>query len=191
MCGPISCIFLNVIIFVTMLTLGIINSIKYSKRDDFNNIKCNITKIEYPLKIPDNIDDYSNSNFVNCDCGKSCIGDLGICNKIFITIDDSNEILLQNRFDSDDSLCTFREKKCKNGEKISNRIVKIYDNINEMKKYEKYISDNTLMDCYKYNNVYFVNDYNYYKEMVIFMSIAGFEIIAIIIIGRYCQLCDI
>ena len=80
------------------------------------------------------------------------------------------EILLQDRYDSDDNTCSLRESKCKNGERIDNRITKIYENIEKMKYYENSITNNTLIDCHKFDDVYFLNDYNYFKEMIIFLS---------------------
>jgi hypothetical protein len=186
MCGPVSCVGVSLIIFIVMLVYAIINIIKYDARNDFEDFMCNITKVQYPKDIPTNFHDFTNDNFVKCDCGKRCISDLGICSKIYVHNINNEEVLLQNRFDSDDSLCTFRESKCKGGEKINNRISKLYKNIEKMKFYEDAMNNNTLIDCYKYDDVYFINNYNYMKEMIIFISLSFTFFITTIITFNFC-----
>jgi hypothetical protein len=84
MCGPITCVGASFIIFIVMLVFAIINIIRFDARNDFEDFKCNITKVEYPKEIPTNIYDFINDDFVKCDCGKRCVSDLGICSKIYI-----------------------------------------------------------------------------------------------------------
>ena len=40
----------------------------------------------------------------------------------------------------------FVNQKCKNGERIDDRITKIYKNIEKMKFYEEYMNNNTFID---------------------------------------------
>ena len=186
MCGPITCIGGSFIIFVVMLAFAIINIIRYDAKNNFEDFMCNITKVEYPKEIPTNIHDFINDDFVKCDCGKRCASDLGICNKIYIMNENNEEVLLQNRFNSKDNLCTFREKKCKGGERINNRITKLYKNIEKMKFYENAMNNNTLIDCYKYHNIYFINNYDYMKEMIIFICLTFVFIIITYILTQLC-----
>ena len=185
MCGPLSCVGTSFIIFIVMLSFAIINIIKYDARNDFEDYMCNITKVEYPKEIPRNIDDFLNEKFVKCSCGKRCTSDLGICNKIYIINENSEEVLLQNKFDSNDNLCTFRESKCKNAERIDDRITKIYKNIEKMKFYENAMN-NTLIDCYKYKNIYFIDNYDYMKEMIIFICLTFVFFIITYILTQLC-----
>lgn len=178
----LGCLFLNLVLTLVMLVFSIINIIKFSESHNFENTLCNVTRIEYPSEIPTNIENYK--NFVECDCGRRCESNLGICNQIYITDENSQEILLQDRYDSDDNTCSLRESKCKNGERIDNRITKIYENIEKMKYYENSITNNTLIDCHKFDDVYFLNDYNYFKEMIIFVSIMLFSSMIILIITK-------
>lgn len=186
MCGPVSCVGASLIIFSTMLAFAIINIIKYDARNDFNDFMCNITKVEYPKEIPTNMDEFINDNFVKCNCGKRCTSDLGICSKIYVVNKHSEEVLLQNKFNSNDNHCTFRESKCKNGERIHDRITKIYNNIEKMKFYEEHMNNNTLINCYKYNNIYFINNYDYEKEMIIYVCLTFIFFIVTYITYQFC-----
>ena len=182
------CVFTSIIIFLTSIGIFVNYSSKYYDSLKYELIKCNITDVEYPTKIPETIEDYNN-NFVKCNCGKRCVSDMGICSKIFITDKHYGKILLQNKYNLNNQQCTFKETRCNNGEKIKNRINAINDNINNMKKYESYINNSKLIDCYEFNDIYFLDDYNHYTEFVIASSFLGLLILILILIllYKYCS----
>ena len=160
-----------------MAVYTIIYGLKFSNSYDFQDYKCNITNVIYPKELPNSL--YGYQNFVNCDCGHKCISDLGICNKIFISNDNNDNILLNEKFDSNDNKCTFREKKCKHGENYINRLSKISNNMIDMQYYENFI--NNTIHCYRFKNIYFIDNYNYLKEFIIFLILFIVFIIIILI----------
>ena len=172
MCGFGSCLIFNIIITIIMMVFAIIYSMKFGDSYEFENYKCNITDVHYPLEIPTGLLGYE--NFDSCDCGRRCISDLGICNKIFITEGEEDNILMSDRFDSDDSKCTFREKNCKNGENYMNRLSKVSNNIIDMQYYVNFINSTQNIDCYKFENIYFFDNYDYLVEVITFWSLFVF-----------------
>ena len=174
------------VIEIVMIGVSINYICKYDNSLDYNKLKCNITRLEYPTEISNNVEDIKNK-FCKCSCGKRCISDLGICTKIFINIY-NKEILLKNQYNINYDKCTFRENRCTNGELIENRIVAINKNIDSIQIYEEYIEQSELIDCYEYKNIYFLDNYNYFDEMVTLSSISSLIIIFILIICICCPL---
>ena len=58
------CFFMCVIIEIVLIGVTIKYGLKYNDSLKYNQLKCNITRIEYPDKIPTTIEEYNN-NFVN------------------------------------------------------------------------------------------------------------------------------
>lgn len=184
--GCSCCFFVLIIINIILVGVSIDYTIKYTNSQKYNKLKCNITKIEYPTEIPNTIDEYNN-NFVKCSCGKRCTSDMGICTKLFITNKNLEEVLLQKEYGIYDSECTFAETKCVNGEIIENRINAIQENIDYItKQYGEYITGLKLLNCYEFNGIYFLDDYNYFDEMILCWSIMGFIVILLFTICRNC-----
>lgn len=181
------CLFMSIIIQIVLIGVSISYVSKYVDSLKYNQLKCNITRIEYPTKIPTNTEEYNN-NFIKCDCGKRCVSDMGICTKIFITDEHFGEKLLQNRYDIFLSKCTFAETRCIDGEKNENRMYAIEQNIkNVVDKYKNYMQNSEFIDCYEYNDVYFLDNYNYLDETIGLCVFAGLLLIIIITIFRYCS----
>ena len=158
------CFFFSNLISIVFIGLTIKYSVIYDDSKDYNSNDCIITRVEYPTKLLTSLDNDQNKyNFARCSCGKRCLSDMGICNKIYIKNKNDNEILLKNKYLSLDGNCTFREKYCPDGEKIENRLYKIEENKLEMNKY----INKTSIKCYNYKDEYFINNYNYLKETLI------------------------
>ena len=180
------CLFTSMIIEIILIGITVNYGIKYSNSFKYNKLECNITRIEYPDKIPTTIEEYNN-NFVKCDCGKRCVSDMGICTKIFITDKHFGEFLLQKSYNTYLSKCTFAETSCPNGEKNENRIYHIKENIkNVVDKYKDYMEKSEFIDCYEYNDVYFLDNYNYLGETIGLCVFAGLLLITILCILTCC-----
>ena len=176
------CLFTSMIIEIVLIGVTIQYGFKYNNSLKYNKLKCNITKIEYPIEISNSINE-NNNNFVKCSCGKRCTSDMGICTKLFTNNKNFEEILIQNNYDTYLSKCTFAETRCQNGELIKNRIYAIKENIKNIKnKYE--IS--SFIDCYEYDNIYFLDDYNYINETIILSIFGGILLIIISLILICC-----
>ena len=112
---------------------------------------------------------------------------MGICTKIFTIDEHYGEKLLQNRYETFLSKCTFAETKCLNGEKNENRIYAIEQNIqNVVDKYKNYMAKSEFIDCYEYNDVYFLDNYNYLGETIGLCVFAGLLLITILCILSCC-----
>ncbi len=180
------CLFTTIIIEIVLIGVTLNYGFKYSNSLKYNQLKCNITRIEYPTKIPTTTEEYNN-NFIKCDCGKRCVSDMGICTKIFTTDEHFGEKLFQHRYETFLSKCTFAETSCPNGEKNENRIYAIEQNIkNVVNKYKNYMKKSEFIECYEYNDVYFLDDYNYLDETIILSVFVVLLLIMILCILRCC-----
>ena len=155
----------TITVIFLMITVDIINT--YSLNRLLIPTNCNITNVIYPKQLPINSSDYT--GFINCDCGRNCISDLGTCVSVFGNIVNSSEkiILLEDIYDKN-KICTITNDICLFGEKISDRM----DAIDEAKKVAKTYLNliNTSIDCYfdeKNNNLYFSNYFNTTKLIVL------------------------
>lgn len=158
--------FLAIITFI-FLIITVDSIIPYSLNRLLIPTKCNITNVIYPKQLPINSSDYT--GFINCDCGRNCISDLGTCVSIFGNIVNSSEkiIMLEDIYDKNKN-CTMTNDICPFGEKISDRL----DAIDEAKKVATTYLNliNTSIDCYfdeKNNNLYFSNYFNTTKLIVL------------------------
>ena len=182
-----SCCFgILILINLVFIPLSIVYIIKYNDSLEYNKIKCNITEVTYPHQIPTD-NDIINNNFVKCNCGKRCVSDLGICNKIYIFDKYEGKILLKEEYTFNTLTCTFREKKCPNGEKIGNRIDAINYNKLEMIKYERFINNDELFNCYEYNGIYFIDNKTNFSTMLIISVITLVLIVLTISIHLRCS----
>ena len=122
----------------------------------YNKYDCHITSVKFPTRLPtgnSSIDDPG--NFCDCDCGKRCTSDLGICERIYVTRDISKKSVLAHENTVEDEnfvkSCTFKEETCIKGELISDRIDAIEDSIKKMQKYVDLMQNNMTIDCYSNN----------------------------------------
>lgn len=184
-----TCAFVTLmIISIVLVSLTAQYGAKYDDSLKYKEKKCKIDRIEYPT-IESIIND--TSQFTKCSCGKRCTSTLGICNKIYINDVDSNSstnILLRNDYSLFETRCTFRETRCPDGENIENRKYKISNNIEEMKMYEDYKNNDIILKCYYYNDIYFLDNYNYLTETVVFSVLLGTFVISIFIILSCCRI---
>lgn len=146
-CPLFSLIFI-IIIFMSYI-YNQINTLKY------NEYKCFIENVLYP-SINLNTSNIIMNGFVECNCGRHCTSDLGICIKIFGKILETNQtkLLQYKTVDGTDDTCTFRENDCKNSEGFNDRYQATIIARNKALSYL-----NTTRNCYsKDNNYYFLNN---------------------------------
>jgi hypothetical protein len=175
---------LTIIFFI--LSLSIIS--EYDTSLQLENKTCIINNVIYPTKKENNV-------FINCNCGKNCISNLGTCVSVygnFIGDDNKNNFIgddNKNNFIGDDNkklfkinikstnnYCTISETTCikkEDDDKHNYRQNSINTAINiAKKKSSEYIKMiNKTIDCY-YNpytdNIYFNNDFNMTKMIIYF-----------------------
>lgn len=174
--------FIALILFIC--TLSII--FNYETNIKLLDKECTITKVTYPSVLP-NLINSSYDNFIKCDCGRYCTSELGICINIYAYIDNINNTKkVFEKTSTLDSLCTFTETICKDGESINNRILKINEATNTGEYYSSFIN-NTNINCYvdKKNNIYLQKHVDY--TLIIVLSSILFFIIIMLVYCYYTQ----
>ena len=155
--------------------------------DRYDEYDCHIIHVKYPTTLPGSNSSVDESgNFCDCNCGKKCTSNLGVCEKLYITRDiNKNSVMAQEstiREHSSGTECTFAEKKCLDGENINNRLNAIESSINKMKKYISMMQNNETIKCWSNNNddeLYLENEINW-ETFIIYASLAGaFTIIGV------------
>ena len=139
--------------------------------------ECILTDVTYPVTTPSLNESWS--NFVECDCGRRCISDLGTCIKLFAY--EKNGPLLSDGNNSYQSTmlkthphviggtypsseCTFAEKKCRDGESHNDRLEAIANAGLKATQYVEKMNRNESIICYSSNNsdeIYLEAEYNY------------------------------
>ena len=169
---------------------------------EYDEYQCFVTNVSYPQIINNTftyvgLKGYNNNlvsnsisdvggGFVDCDCGYKCVSNFGTCVQIYMYMyvknfdsgSDGNIVLAQDttRYSFDEQ-CTFREKKCKNGENYDDRLLAIK---NAQQKALTYLNKNVT--CYSdgnYDKLY-LNIYTSWIEYFIFV---GFTFIAFVLTG--------
>lgn len=162
---PLFSLIIIIIIFMSFAYKQI-STLKY------NEYKCFIENVLYPtINFSSVTNDIILNGFVDCNCGRRCTTEFGICIKIFGKILENNQTkLLQYRtVDSTDDTCTFRENKCLNGEDFNDRFQATIDARNKALSYL-----NTTVNCYsKDNDYYFLNNDMNMTEIIISGIIIG------------------
>lgn len=154
--------------------------------------ECNVVNVTYPVSIPSNNNESHSENFVDCNCGKRCVSDLGYCIKIFINVTGVNDNIYNNvmaygSIDDNKYGCTFFEKKCINGESINNRIQALSDAYNIAKPYIDIMNNGSSIDCYTYNDkVYLENDI---IQSITIISVTGSIFIVTLAFSLYFWCC--
>ena len=160
--------------FITLILLPftIIETVKYSQYNELINTTCLITKVIYPERLPLNTSD--REGFIDCDCGKHCVSNLGTCISVFGTPvgiqDNNNTIMMWDDIYDKDNFCTIEEDYCINGENINNRLEAIEEATSIAQTYINLM--NETIDCYinqDTNQLYFIHDFNI-APMIVLVS---------------------
>lgn len=137
-------------IVVPVMLIGLaapltILSVQEARTNTLEKIDCSVSHIEYPKSINDN-------QFVECDCGRNCFSDKGICIKIYVTHHLNNTtVLLENSisYNSESaSNCTISETRCTDGEQFSDRIETVNNIPTDYSEYFQALENNATFDCY-------------------------------------------
>lgn len=171
-CAIIFCPLISLIIIIFVFMAYVYNQISTLKYDEY---KCFIENVSYPSI---NLNTSYTSGFVECNCGRRCTSDLGICIKIFGRILETNQtkLLQYKTVDCTDDTCTFREDKCLNGEDINDRYQATIDARNKALSYL-----NTTRNCYsKDNDYYFLNNDMNMTGVIISSIIMGITLLCCI-----------
>lgn len=132
------------IVLLSLLTPFILLLILEIQKSSLLETNCTISLIEYPKSINDN-------NFVECDCGRHCISDKGICIQVYVTnLIDNVTVFLQSGLSLDNTLdnCTFKETHCLSGEQFSDRIETINNIPIDYSEYFNTWENNETMKCF-------------------------------------------
>jgi hypothetical protein len=166
---------LSFILFIS----GLITFFNYNDNLKLKEYDCKLTNVTYPTKLP-SINNTDMKNFVKCDCGRYCVSNLGTCLNIYGTINNNKILSFKKSISSKAYECTFTEKKCINGEDITDRINKIKEVTKLGEYYKNIIKNNETIKCYYNNN----NEYIYLEKNVnyiIFTILFSVSFIIIII----------
>ena len=137
-------------IVVPVMLLGlaaplIILSVQEARTNTLEEFDCSVSHIEYPKSISDN-------QFVECDCGRNCFSDKGICIKIYVThhLDNTTVLLENSLFFNRDSAnnCTISETRCMEGEQFSDRIETVNNIPTDYEEYFHARENNGTFNCY-------------------------------------------
>ena len=154
------CIVINFLMFFVFLIIGIYMLIMYLRNISLIQKECTVTNVIYPTHLPHNQSDMA--GFIECDCGRHCMSDLGICISAYGNIIDSNNTMMfLDNFNEVHNQCTYQEVSCSQGESIQDRLTAI-DEAGDIA--EKYIEMmNTTINCYfdeTTNELYFNDEFN-------------------------------
>ena len=154
------CIVINFLLFFVFFIIGIYMLIMYLHNISLIQKECIVTNVIYPTRLPHNQSDMA--GFTECDCGKRCISDLGICISVYGNIIDSNNTMIfLDNFNDVHNQCTYEEVNCLNGESIQDRLIAIDEAKDIAKQYIEKM--NTTINCYldeTSNQLYFSDDFN-------------------------------
>lgn len=137
------CILTTIMLFICVF-VSIIPLIYYYNLDQG---MCNVTKVEYPEKLPTT---NNTNNWLRCDCGLKCRS-WTPCIKIFVNNDDS--FILNDH--SSSKLCTFYDNSCLNGDNVIVLQEQLRLSIIRSKSYI-----NQTISCYygDFNDNYYLNN---------------------------------
>ena len=173
------------IFFGVMTLLFVVQGVKFLQYHTYEEGSCLVNNVTYPKSI----DDYP--NFISCDCGIYCKSDTGTCIRVKGVLNNSPDqqektfvSSVSNHLAKED--CTFAETRCKDGEKISNRLQAIKNAQQKAMFYVEIQNNQTKIPCfYKEgdDNIYLKNDF----PVEWFYVIVAFWILSIISLA--CCLC--
>jgi hypothetical protein len=173
-CGGIS-IVVSIVMIIIALPIGL------SIIPDVEALPamCNITNVTYPTSIP-TIPSEINENFVNCDCGRQCISDIGYCVRVFVEV--NSEIVMAGQFSSTtvETQCTFKEDKCFNEEDLASRMEAIQEAEEIASPYVQKMNSSEPIECFLHNGVVFLENQTNFKIEVVAV-LGGLSFVALLL----------
>ena len=135
-------------LFGTSLLIFLIQGIHFLESYSFKEKEYIIKNVSYPLSIEDS------SNLIKCDCGRYCTSDAGTCIKIEGNLminskQSARKFLSSTIINGDNKGCTFAETRCKDGEKIENRLESISLAQVKAQKFIEKMNNNSPITCYQ------------------------------------------
>ena len=137
------------VIYVTTGVLGmalLLVGVSYANYKDHSQHQCHIANVLYPTSITD-------GPFVDCDCGKYCTSDRGTCIKVMVYYDDHEPVVMKEFVpivagSSPDSVCTFAERTCTDGESVEDRMNAILNAESRAQPYVQAMDNNQTITCF-------------------------------------------
>ena len=149
------------IFFGVMTLLFVVQGTKYLQYYSYDEGSCLVNNVTYPTSIQDY------ANLISCDCGQYCKSDTGTCIRVKGVMVDSPDqqektfiSSVSNHLAKGD--CTFAETRCKDGEKLSNRLEAVEKAKHKAMYYVENQNNQTAIPCfYKEgdDNIYLKNDF--------------------------------
>lgn len=163
--GIIICSCITAMFAIILLVTGL----QYESQINANHTQCYINYVVYPTDL------HSSVGFTDCDCGKYCTSDRGICISIFGNTDNSDDSTMFIDSVGDDlGDCTFKEANCREGESISDRLEAIANANSTVQPYLQSIHNNETIDCYEYNGQIYLNNDSKLETLIVIGSLTGF-----------------
>ena len=173
------CFLCNFLTFCVAVPFLIIYGINYGNHLKYDEYQCHISNVIYPTSLPHNTS--HTTGFVDCDCGRRCISDLGTCISIYGKVVGTNDTKMFNEniiHEHIDNECTFRESLCPDGERAEDRLIAINQAIEQAQNYLNIMDSNETINCYQDgNNLYFDNRFD--MAALVLLSIIVFFVLII------------
>ena len=173
-----------VIVLSAAILLFIIQGVAFMKFHEYQQTNCLITNVTYPQSVTDS------NNLITCNCGRRCKSDAGTCIRITGRISNKrNEKLFVASVTTNirTHQCTFAETKCKDGEKIENRIAKIESVKQYAQKYINIQNDQSTIPCFYRNQEKYLYLENPDNSIIFYISCGFFGLSIVLASCCFCR----
>ena len=134
-----------------------LQSIWFEKHNDSSHKNCTIHDVTYTRNITDT------ENMVECDCGKNCISEEGMCIRIYLSYQGSDVVMAGDNLMKPIYDCTFQEKKCKG----VRRADALENTHNHAMEYISLKNINKTIECYSLNDqIYLSNSFDINRYII-------------------------
>jgi hypothetical protein len=120
--------------------------------------QCYISNVTYPTEINSNSFSSNDPNFVQCDCGRRCMSDLGYCVRVFVSYENSTKMAFDTVAFTPSVECTIAETECQNGEALTSRTEALNEAAEQAEPYLNIMETNSTFPCYEFNGNIFVTN---------------------------------
>lgn len=152
---------------------------QYSSMNSMERGNCTISNVTYPTSLPDHSDDFE--GFIECDCGRRCVSDLGTCITVYGSLFGNSESrLFKEYYDLDSSACTIGEISCYDGESATSRLESINTAIETAQRFINI--SNTIIDCFYDDQYLYLSNDNSDVEIKFYVSMGFFSFFTLLFI---------
>ena len=153
-------------LFIIFAVITLMCGLNYYDFSSYYEEQCFLSKVNFPSSIPQN---NNRVNFIECDCGRRCVSDLGTCISLFGSpVYWSESVLIYENPSTiggktSNTQCTFAETNCHDGESHSDRLNAIQKAVEKSTPYKNDMLNNNTITCFinsKEHEIYLNVDVN-------------------------------